>query len=99
MAEKVNFGETPMDGKELKERTEATNALAGESPEHFVEYCLACSEESSKSTKEIRKTWDETWKAYNQKIDWSNKESWQSKVSTPKPFTAVQTAKGRKSVV
>ena len=94
MAEKVNFGSTPMDSKELDEREEATDALAGEQPEHFVEYCLACSDESMKANKEIRKIWDETWKAYNQKIDWSNKESWQSKVSTPKPFSAVQSAKG-----
>lgn len=94
MAQKINFGEEAVDKKELADREEATSALAGEKPEHFVEFCVACDEESVKATKDIRKTWDETWKAYSQKIDWSNKEPWQSKVTTPKPFTSVQIAKG-----
>lgn len=81
-----------MDSQELEERLEAATALADEDPDHLVDYCEACIEESKKATAEIRQLWDECWKAYQNKMDYSEKEDWQSKVVLNKPFVAVKQA-------
>lgn len=85
---------TPMDAQEVAEREEAASAYAGENPQHFVNFCEDCISESDDATKEIRKTWDECWKAREQDIDFSEKEEWQSKIVTNKPFVIAQQAKG-----
>lgn len=81
----------PLD--ELAERLEATQAYAGEDPDHFIEYCHACVEESTKASEDIRLQWEELWEAYQLNVDYSDKEDWQAKTITPDPFMAVQQAK------
>lgn len=82
-----------MDEQEITEREEAAQAYAGETEEHFVNYCDACVDESREATKEVRVIWDQCWEAYNSKIDYGDKEDWQSKAVSNEPFTTVQQGK------
>lgn len=78
---------------ELDERLEASTAYSKERPEHFVEFCMESKKESERSTQDIRDLWGDTWEAYCNKMDFGDKEDWQSKVVTDKPFVSVQQAK------
>jgi hypothetical protein len=73
---------TKIDPQELEERTEAAKAYAIEDPDSVVDYCHACIQESEKATTDTRYLWDECYKAYRHKIDYSNKQDWQSKMTT-----------------
>ncbi len=81
------------DQQELKQRMEAASADASERPEHYVEFCLESVKESEDSSIEIRSIWSDTWDAYCNKMDFGDKEEWQSEVVLPKPFASVQQAK------
>lgn len=76
-----------MDGKELAERDEATDAYLGEDEAHFVAYLNACVRESRDSMREIRQEQAECWDVFNEKepANYAFKESWQSRVVLPKP--------------
>ncbi len=89
----INLG---IDAQEMAEREEAADAYAGENPQHFVNYMEACVKESKDASEELRKVQDECWKAYLNQIDYSDKEDWQAKIVTNKPFASV---KGGVSVV
>lgn len=78
---------------ELDERAEAATSYAKENPKHFIEYCLESEKESEKTNQEIRELWADLWEAYCNKMDFGDKEDWQSKVILDKPFTTVQQAK------
>lgn len=82
-----------MDEQEIMEREEAAKAYAGEEPKHFVDYVDACVKESKEASKDIREVQDKCWTAHQSKIDYSEKEDWQSKVITNQPFITVQQAK------
>lgn len=82
-----------MDDQETKERTEALQAYAGETPEHFVRWVDDCVKASMKATEEIRNIWDKCWEAYNSRVNFKNKEGWQSKAVTNEPYITVQQAK------
>jgi len=82
-----------IDEQEMAERTEAATAYAGESPEHFIAYGEDCLAESDNSTKDIRAEQDACWSAYNRKLDYSNKEDWQSKIVTNDPYQIAQQGK------
>lgn len=81
-----------IDDQELAEREEATQALAGENDKHFVDYCLACAKESRESRKDILDAMSLLWDAYQNMMDFGDKEEWQSRVVTNKPFAAVERA-------
>lgn len=81
-----------MDEQELEERTEAVDALAGEDERHFVDYCYSCAEESRRARKEVLDAMSLLWDAYQNIMDFGDKEDWQSQVITNKPFTAVERA-------
>lgn len=83
----------PRTKNEGEERLEAANAYSKERPEHFVEYCLESVSESEKATQDIRDLWSDLWDSYCNKMDFGDKEEWQSKIITNKPFTTVQQAK------
>ena len=85
-----------MDDQEMLERQEAADAYAGEDPKHFVSYLEDCVKESKDSSVDLLRVQDECWKAYLNQIDYSNKEDWQAKIVTNKPF---QTIKGAISIV
>ena len=80
------------DPKELAERQEAAAAYGEEDPNLYVDYCHACIDESEKATREIRYLWDECYKAYRAKIDYSNKQDWQAKVITGDMMAVVKQA-------
>lgn len=71
-----------VDDQELSEREEAATALGEENPDAIVDYAHACWEESEKASREIRYLWDECYKAYRAKIDYSEKLDWQAKMTT-----------------
>jgi len=83
----------PRTKNEGEERLEAANAYSKERPEHFVEYCLESVKESENATQDIRDLWSDLWDSYCNKMDFGDKEEWQSKIITNKPFTTVQQAK------
>ncbi len=82
-----------LDEQEMAERQEAVDAYAGESPSHFVNYVEDCVTESDEATVEIRKHMDACWRAYQQDVDFSDKEEWQSQIASNKPFQIVQQSK------
>ena len=81
-----------IDDKELSEREEATSALAGEDEKHFVNYCIECARESRDSRKDVLYAMGLLWDAYQNMMDFGDKEEWQSRVVTNKPFAAVERA-------
>jgi len=81
------------DDQEITEREEAAAAYAGESPEHFISYGEDCIDESNEATTDIRAEQDACWEAYQQKVDYSNKEDWQSKIVTNDPYQIAQQGK------
>ena len=83
---------TQIDDQELKEREEATAALAGEDEKHFVNYCIESARESRDSRKDVLYAMGLLWDAYQNMMDFGDKEEWQSRVVTNKPFAAVERA-------
>ncbi len=81
-----------IDDQELGEREEAAGALADEDDKHFVEYCIACAEESRRARKDVLDAMALLWDAYQNMMDFGDKEEWQSRVITNKPFAAVERA-------
>jgi hypothetical protein len=81
-----------MDDQELKDREEALTALAKEDDQHFVDYCIACAEESRSSRKDVLNAMVLLWDAYQNMMDFGDKEEWQSRVITNKPFSTVERA-------
>jgi hypothetical protein len=81
-----------IDDQELGEREEEADRIAGEDQRHFVDYAIACATESRDSRRDILDAMGVLWDAYNNIMDFGEKEVWQSKVITNKPFTAVERA-------
>ncbi len=81
-----------IDDQELGEREKEASAKAIESPKHYVDYCLACAKESRESRKDILAAMSLLWDAYNNLMEFGDKEEWQSRVVTDKPFTSVERA-------
>ena len=83
---------TGIDDQELQEREEATSALAKEDEQHFVDYCIESARESREARKDILGAMSLLWDAYQNMMDFGDKEEWQSRVVTNKPFAAVERA-------
>jgi hypothetical protein len=81
-----------IDDQELGEREEAAGALAEEDDRLFVDYCIECARESRDSRRDILDAQSLLWDAYQNIMDFGDKEDWQSRVVIPKPFTAVERA-------
>lgn len=81
-----------IDDQELGERAEAAEAYGTENPDIYVDYCHSCLKQSEDATSDIRYMWDQCYKAYRSKIDYSMKQDWQSKVITGDMFTTVKQA-------
>jgi len=84
--------EPSMDEKEKAEREEAARAYSGETPAHFVGYLQDMIKVSVDAMRDIRKEQQECWDVYLEKkpTSFNLKESWQSQVTVPKPFSSVQ---------
>jgi hypothetical protein len=69
--------------------------------EYYVEYVLDRQKESDDAAKPLREQWKELWQLYQNKQDWSNKASWQSKCFIPKIFMIVEaiSAEIKKAVI
>jgi hypothetical protein len=82
----------PMDKQEKAERTEAADAYAGESPEHFVSYVNDSVQTSVSAMLPIRQLQDECWAVFNEEepYNYAFKEEWQARALYPKPFKLVQ---------
>lgn len=91
---RANPAEAAIDDQEMRERTEAAKAYAGEDEAHFVAYCNDCIDTSVKGNAEIRQKQKECYDVYRENApdNYAFKEDWQSKVILPGPYTAVQTA-------
>lgn len=81
-----------IDDKELKEREKEAEALATEDEQHFVDYCIESARESRDSRKDVLQAMSLLWDAYQNMMDFGDKEEWQSRVVTNKPFAAVERA-------
>lgn len=82
------------DSKETKDRTEAAQAYAGETPKHFIDYGVDCVRTSINHMRKIREVQRECLKVYYEEDppNYTRKEKWQSKIVLPKPHAAVQFA-------
>jgi len=80
------------DEKELAEREKAAQAYFGEDEAHFVRFHDDCVKMSVDSMRRIRTDQQELWDIYNEEEPphYQLKESWQSRVTVPKPFASVQ---------
>lgn len=85
------------DGQETEERLAAAQAYAGESEQHFVQYCEEMVRTSYRANQDIRRVQNELWQIYQEEEPrtYANKEEWQSRVVVPKPHSAVQFAKAQ----
>ncbi len=81
-----------IDDKELAEREKEASALAAEDDRMFVDYAISCATESRDSRRDILSAQELLWDAYNNIMDFGEKEIWQSKIVTNKPFAAVERA-------
>ncbi|MBW2596933.1 MAG: hypothetical protein JRC93_13390, partial [Deltaproteobacteria bacterium] len=81
-----------IDDQELRERTDAAQAYAGEDETHFVDYALACIHESTEAQKDLRKVQSDCYNVYleNEPKKYAQKDSWQARIVVPKPFQTVQ---------
>ena len=70
------------DDQELEERAEAAAAYGVEDPDVYIDYCHASITESENANLEVRYLWDQCYRAYRAQIDYSEKEPWQSKMTT-----------------
>ena len=59
---------------------------------YLKDWILDCKEEAERATKSLRDKWDELWQIYQNRQDYSGKESWQSQTCIPKLFMAVERA-------
>ena len=64
-------------------------AGTAESKEKLVQHILQLKKQADDATNERRKIWDELWQLYQNKQDFTKKQSWQSKAFIPKIFMAV----------
>jgi hypothetical protein len=87
-----NIKPKEIDPKEQAEREEAAKAYAGESPQHFVDYCMDCIDLSVKAMLDIRQMQEECWRVFNEDEpdNWRMKELWQSRITYPKPNKLVR---------
>lgn len=85
------------DDQETTERLVAAQAYAGESEQHFVQYCEEMVRTSVRANQDIRRTQNELWQIYQEEEprNYDKKEEWQSRVVVPKPHSAVQFAKAQ----
>ena len=78
-----------IDEQEIGERQEAADDL---DERHLVDYCIESADESRRARKEILDAMALLWDGYQNMMDFGDKEEWQSRVVTNKPFTAVERA-------
>lgn len=80
-SERKAYGETPSMGDQSNDA-------------HLVDYVYECVKESFESSKNRREFDEELWRAHENDVrEYSDKEAWQSKIVTNRPFTtAVQAA-------
>ena len=85
-------GPKKIDPKEQTEREAAAKAYSGESPQHFVDYCMDCVDLSTKAMLDIRRMQEECWRVFNEEEPdtWALKELWQSRITYPKPNKLVR---------
>ncbi len=81
-----------IDDQELKERETAAQEYATEDAKHYVDYCVESAKEVRETRKDILDSMDLLWDAYQNIMDFGDKEDWQSRVVTNKPFAAVERA-------
>ena len=86
------MADDPIDDKELADREEAATALAEEDDRHFVDYCIETAKESRDGRREILDAQSLLWDAYQNIMDFGDKEDWQTRCVTNKPFAAVERA-------
>ena len=71
-----------IDDQELEERAEAAHRYGEEDPDIYVDFAHSCITESENANLDVRFLWDECYRAYRSKIDYSEKEDWQAKMVT-----------------
>jgi len=78
--------------KKKKEQTEPEPEKKGENPEEFsdpeylVSYVVTAKKVAENAARERRTKWAELWLLYQNKQDYTDKKSWQSKAFSPKIF-------------
>lgn len=89
----ASLGAEP-DAQEMAERVAATDAYAGESPMHFVNYVEECVSTTATALREVRAMQRQCYEVYQEKEppNYAAKLEWQSRAILPKPYAAVQFA-------
>lgn len=77
--------------KEVEEKAPETTKESGmpdefSDPQYLVNYVVSAKKVAENATKERRTKWAELWLLYQNKQDYTDKKSWQSKVFSPKIF-------------
>jgi len=70
------------DSQEIGERTEAAEAIGTEDPGLFVDFAHDAISASEQANRDVRYLWDRCLDAYKGKIDYSEKDGWQAKMTT-----------------
>lgn len=77
--------ESPQAQTEAKKDSEIPDEFSD--PAYLVEYVKARKKEADDASRERRTKWTELWQLFQNKQDYTDKQSWQSKIFTPKVFT------------
>lgn len=90
----INRNQSRFDEQETSEREEAAQAYAGEDERHFVDFLNDCVKTSVDAVRQIRLNQQECWEVFNEEEppNYAKKESWQSRVVVPKPYSSCQFA-------
>src|SRR5690242_18199600 len=61
-------------------------------PEHLAALVQAQKQEAERATSGLRQNWQKYWQLWQNEVDFSGKEDWQTQLWVPKVFTAVEQA-------
>jgi hypothetical protein len=61
-------------------------------PEHLSELARAQKQEAERATAQLRSKWQDYWRLWQNEVDFSSKEEWQTQLWVPKVFSATEQA-------
>lgn len=80
------------EGKGGKPKTTDEGVSSFDDSEYLIKWILDCKKEAEDATSSLRDRWQELWQIYQNRQDYSKKQSWQSQTCIPKIFMAIERA-------
>jgi len=90
-ARAISDGADGFDDVETAAREEAARAYSVENEKFYVDYISDCLATSVKATEQVRRTWADCWRVFNEDepSTYAKKAFWQSRIIVPKPYQSV----------